>query len=54
MTANCWIGDDKHTKSGNAFKLVAITRDEGPLEQNRYVNLPSHRKRSKEVTLIRQ
>jgi hypothetical protein len=30
-TADCWIGDLKHTKPENSFKIIALTRDEGRL-----------------------
>ena len=53
MTADCWIGDEKHTKPGNSFKLLAITRDEGRLEPGRYPSIPPYRTKSKEITVIR-
>jgi hypothetical protein len=42
VTADCWIGDLKHTKVGNSFKIVAITRDEGRLKLgSRHPSAPS-------------
>jgi len=55
MTAHCWIGDDKHTKSGDAFRIVAITRDAGSqLGASSHLHIPKHRAKSGEVTVIRK
>jgi hypothetical protein len=54
MTTKCWIGDEKHTKSGDSFKIIALTRDESPLNPgSKYPNLPSFRTKSSEVTVKR-
>lgn len=47
MTADCWIGDTKHTKPGDTFTLVALTRDRAPLSRGSiHPNLPLHRTKS--------
>jgi TIR domain len=53
-TAKCWIGDEKHTKPGAQFKIVAITRDDGHLKPgSRHPSIPRFRTKSDEVTVIR-
>jgi len=54
MRANCWIGDEEHSKSGDKFQIVAITRARLKLIPGSvHMNLPQHRTRSKEITVIR-
>jgi hypothetical protein len=54
MKAKCWIGDEIHTKPGDRFRIIAITRDEGHLRTgSRYPSIPSFRTKSAEVTVIR-
>jgi hypothetical protein len=54
MTTKCRIGDAKHTKSGDSFKIIALTRDEGHLNPgSKYPNLQSYRTKSSEVTVKR-
>lgn len=53
--ARCWIGDTKHTKSGDSFQIVALTRDHGKLLSlgSKHPSLPLHRTRSDQVTVKR-
>jgi hypothetical protein len=52
--ATCWIGDHKHTKKGDAFKIIAITADGPPLKTgSSYRNIPSYRSKSEEVSVRR-
>ncbi len=55
MIAKCWIGDTKHTKSGDTFQIVALTRDHGKLLSlgTKHPSLPLHRTRSDQVTVKR-
>jgi hypothetical protein len=53
-TADCWIGDLKHTKPGNSFKIVAITREAGRLKPgSKHSSIPAYRTKSEEVTVKR-
>jgi hypothetical protein len=51
----CWIGDTKHTKPGDSFKILALTREYGKHLSlgTKHPNLPLHRTRSAEVTVKR-
>jgi hypothetical protein len=54
MTADCWFGDTKHTKPGDSFKIVALTREDGRLTPgSRHLNLPRNRTKSAEITVKR-
>jgi hypothetical protein len=46
-----YVGDDK-TKSGEKFKLVALTTDT-PLTKQKYLNLPDYRTKSEEFIVTR-
>jgi hypothetical protein len=52
---HCWIGDEKNTKSGDTFKIVAITLPTGEdLEPKGYSAIPSHRTKSEEIIAYRK
>ncbi|MGH7982119.1 MAG: hypothetical protein ACREFF_03110 [Candidatus Udaeobacter sp.] len=54
MTADCWFGDGKHTKPGDSFKIIALTREEGRLTRgSRHLNVPRSRPKSAETTVKR-
>ncbi|HEY5705275.1 MAG TPA: toll/interleukin-1 receptor domain-containing protein [Terrimicrobiaceae bacterium] len=53
MTSDCWIGDEKHTKRGDTFKILAITRQGRLSPGTSHLNIPVHRTRSEKVTIIR-
>jgi hypothetical protein len=54
MTADCWIGDEKHTKPGDTFKIIAITRDGPPLKVgSSHLDIPWYRSKSAELTVKR-
>lgn len=50
-TAKIHVGDER-TKQGTKFPVIAITT-ERPLDKQTYANLPDHRTKSKEITLVR-
>jgi TIR domain len=56
MTADCQIGDEKNTKPGDSFKLIALTRGrESQLKRASYhINVPPHRTKSPEVIVKRK
>lgn len=54
MTARCWIGDDKHTKSGSKFTITAITRQQRLAPGSSYLNIPDYRTKSEDVTIVRE
>jgi hypothetical protein len=47
-----FLGDDR-TKPGTPFKVVVMTTQE-PLTEQTYINLPDHRTKSEEITLVRK
>jgi hypothetical protein len=54
MMASCWIGDNTHTKRGDKFKVIAITRDGAPLKGgSSHLNIPLYRSKSDEITVSR-
>jgi TIR domain len=53
MTCDCWIGDE-HTNSGDAFKIIAITRLGHLSPKSSHLNIPIHRTKSEEVRVTRE
>jgi hypothetical protein len=52
---HCWIGDEANTKSGDSFKMIAITRAHGDeLKSGGYSTIPAHRTKSDEITVFRR
>lgn len=55
MTCSCWLGDEKNTKAGDIFKIVAITLKSGESPpSNPCPTLPAYRTKSEEITVIRK
>jgi TIR domain len=54
-TSDCCFGDQKRTKPGDTFRIVALTRADHPLSKgSKHPNIPLHRTISHEVTVKRR
>ncbi len=51
-TTTIQLGNDK-TAPGTSFKVIALTTDK-PLTEDNYLNIPPHRTKTEEITLVRK